>query len=55
MKKKYEAPDVQLVEFAADEQLALLDGHPDESASRRATRAGDLYNPSWGGVEVPDD
>lgn len=52
MKKEYEAPDVELVVFAAKENMALLDGHPDESGSRQ-TRAGEYFNPSWGEVDIP--
>lgn len=47
MKKEYEAPEVELVVFAANEKMALLDGHPDEAESHRVTR-GSIYNPSWG-------
>ena len=54
MKIQYEAPDMQVICLAANEQMALLDGHPHESIARRGKEDSE-FHPSWGGVEVPDE
>lgn len=33
MKQFYEAPDVNVIDLAAMESIALLDGHPDEGVA----------------------
>ena len=54
MKTQYIAPEAEIIDLAANEQLALLDGHPDEKEAR-AKRSGDIFNPSWGDVEIEDE
>lgn len=33
MKRFYEAPDAQVIDLAAMQSIALLDGHPDEGVA----------------------
>lgn len=47
MKRFYEAPDAQVINLAAMQSIALLEGHPDEGV---AAANDEPINPSFGVV-----
>lgn len=54
MKRFYEAPNAQVIDLAAMESIALLDGHPDEGVA--AAKDDGTFNPgSFGGVQGEPD
>ena len=46
MKRFYEAPDAQVINLAAMQSIALLEGHPDEGVAAND----EPINPSFGVV-----
>ena len=50
MKTQYIAPEAEIIDLAANEQLALLDGHPDERDAR--AKRDSHYNPVWSEPEI---
>ena len=53
MKEAYQSPTIEIIDLAAMEQIAALDGHPDEGIQTAGENGGDIFNPSFGVVSRP--
>ena len=54
MKEVYKSPSVEVIDLAAKERLAALEGHPDQEVRAAAeNEGGDMFNPSVGVIPLP--